>query len=748
MSLSRPRGLVLAVAAVLVTALAPTGAAAAPPAPVDAVRSSSAAVGTVQGPAAGVVGFGDQSSLRRVGSVIYDSRRSAELRPQETRTLDVLGSTGPVPADATAVILTVTAVDMTADGWLTVWGDGGSRPAASTVNYVPGAPVPNTAVVTLGSSRTLKVTNGSRGSTHVLLSFQGYVLAGGTTVRPGSLRPLRGTRVLDTRTSAVAVPANGYRDVTLPAGSIPRGAAAAVLDVVAVKPTRAGYLVAHPSGTSRPSTTSLTYRVGKDRAALTVVGVSPTGGVRLWNMSSRPVHVVADAFGWVAGGGEVVPAGVEVRTPARILDTRTTSAGPLTGTTDRQLPATPGASSGTLLSVTVTGGTRSGYLRYGAERDAVTESGQDPFLWSGSFLNYAAGETVTATVFVPTPPRGGRLWIRAVTPGSVHVVVDRLAVVAPRAVISGTVRDADTGRAVSSPLVSADGRVGYGAGRADGTFDLVPVAPDAVQVCAGTGTWDGRELTTDGRYVAACQGGTGPSDPRVSLPLGARLVRSDVALAPSGLLTGQVLGPTGGHDVSGFVMVERVDAPMKPMQISFGVNEVKDTSWRAVVPPGGTYVVWTERGWQTGGDGSPLANEVATGLTRIPRQVEEPDAVAQLVAAGARTFVVAPTTTVRVPDLTLLRPGRIDPTIVDPDGDLSDVSIDYVHVPSGLRVWGYGTGKANAVGSSIPLRPGRYVVCVTEGSTRICNDGSDAPSTATPVQVVSGVTVEPRFVLP
>ena len=98
------------------------------------------------------------------------------------------------------------------------------------------------------------------------------------------------------------MPAHGYRDVKVTGVGAPDGASAALLDVIAVKPTRAGYLIAHPSDTARPTTTALTYRVGGDRAALSLMRLSTTGKVRVWNMSSGPVHLVIDSFGWVAAG--------------------------------------------------------------------------------------------------------------------------------------------------------------------------------------------------------------------------------------------------------------------------------------------------------------------------------------------------------------------------------------------------------------------------------------------------------------
>ncbi len=723
-------------------AVAADGAAqASVTAPAGAAVATAAGAGTIEPGAKGVIGLGDLSPGPHVGGLLYDSRHSMALRPQETRVVDVLP--GWVPPTATGVILTVTAVGMEKSGWLMVWGGSAARPAASTLNFTPGTPVPNTAVVTLGTARSLRVLNGSAGATHVLLSIQGYVLDDGTAVRPGSFRPTPGARVADTRTAATPIPAKGYRDVVVAGHGVPAGASAAALNIVAVKPSAAGYLVAHSPGTARPGTTTLTYSVGVDRAGLSVVPLSSTGSVRLWNMSSAPVHVVVDSFGWVtAGDASATPAGLAVGTPARILDTRSASGGgALTTGATRQVPLATSQGSGALLSVTVTGATRGGHLRFHAQADRGWQA-------SPSFLNFAAGRTVTTSVLVPVPYRDTlAVVLEAVTSGSAHVVVDRIAAVGPRAEVTGTVRSEGSGTVVDRALVSTGAANRTEAvSRADGTYRAVPADLRSVAVCARTGTEQGVVFQPDGRYRPGCARSVeGAPLKTVALPLGGRLVGEDVALTPSGVLTGKVVGPSGAADVSGLLTITSLDGSTSLLNVEFGSQVSADGTWRAIVPPG-TYVVGTRLGSRQGGPW--LANEVAVGLPYIPH-VKNPINVSALVAAGATTITVPPVGIATVPTLTLKDPGNIDPTIVDPDGDLSDVSIDYVHADSGYRVWGYPVGSpASYVGSSIPLRPGGYAVCVTEGATTVCNDGSSSAAAATPVQVVSGQTEQVTLTLP
>jgi hypothetical protein len=702
--------------------------------------AAAAGDGVIEPAAKGVVGVGANSAEPDVAGVLYDSRKSTPLAARETRTLDVLG--GWVPASATGVILTVTAVDMKAGGWLTVWGTDTPRPEFSTLNFSPGTPVPNSAVVSLAAAHSLRVTNGSSGTTHVLLSFQGYVLDDGTEVRPGSLRPTAGIRVVDTRTTASPIPANSFRDVMLVGHGVPAGATAAAVNVVAVKPTRAGYLIAHSPATPRPTTTNLTYSVGSDRAGLSVVPISSTGEVRLWNMSSAPVHVVLDTFGWVAGGGDASAtlAGLDIGAPTRILDTRTTPEGAMVSGKPRAVPG-PSRGSGMLLSVTVTGATRAGFLRYGV-------NGPD-FRTSPSFLNFAAGQTVTTSVIVPLYWRNKQsVLFDAVTSGSVHVIVDRIGVVGERAEVSGKVVDAVSGAPVSGATISTvlfsgtDAKSG-----ADGVYRANPGSPKAVSVCART--LDSRALL-DRRYITGCARGVVGNFPvTVGVPLGARLVGEDVALAPGGTLGGTILGPEGNPDVYGYLTIQPVNRQASDLTVPFGRSSgSQDGTWQAPLLPG-TYIVSVLVAYRQGTSSPSLAKEVSSGLPLFLVGTQPPDTVSRLLAAGARTFTVTSGSAGVVPTMTMQVPGTITPTVVDPDGDLSDVQLDFVHTDSGFRVWRYPVGSTIfELGRAAALRPGAYAVCATEGATTVCNDRSSSAATATPIQVVSGQTEKVTLTLP
>ncbi|MCW2598435.1 MAG: hypothetical protein JWM02_264, partial [Frankiales bacterium] len=85
--------------------------------------------------------------------------------------LNVAGR-GGVPADAKTVVVTLTATNVTAAGFITGWY-GGSRPATSDLNLLPGSTVANLAVIPLSSTGTISLYN-LAGHTDLIADVLGY----------------------------------------------------------------------------------------------------------------------------------------------------------------------------------------------------------------------------------------------------------------------------------------------------------------------------------------------------------------------------------------------------------------------------------------------------------------------------------------------------------------------------------------------------------------------------------------------
>lgn len=144
------------------------------------IRNSSGTVHVV----VDVVAWFDPSAssgggFRPTGPIrVLDSRsgiggRGVPLGPGETGSF--VARPGPgVPASATAVVLTLTAVAPTAGTHLTVWPGGLARPAASSLNLVAGATVPNLVVVPVGADGRVQLRNNS-GSVEVIADLVGVI---------------------------------------------------------------------------------------------------------------------------------------------------------------------------------------------------------------------------------------------------------------------------------------------------------------------------------------------------------------------------------------------------------------------------------------------------------------------------------------------------------------------------------------------------------------------------------------------
>lgn len=661
---------------------------------------------------------------------IFDSRDPVGagagnlLSPQRVLTFPLQVGGVSVPADATAVILNVTAVSPSRAGWLMLWPSDRAKPTASTLNFAPGTATPNLAVVPITASRTIKVMNGSSGSTHVLVAFEGWVRSNGGVQRPGSVTPTTGTRVVDTRSAGPAVPARGFRDVAVGGHGVPVGASAALLDVIAVTPTRAGYLVAHPSDTARPTSTTLSFRAGAERSALSLTKLSVTGTVRIWNMSSAPVHLVVDSFGWVAGGDtSATPAGTTAMTPQRVLDERI-------GVGSKRVVPLPagvqGTASGVVVAITATGATTSAYLQVGLNAWDLNA----PLALTPSLLNFRPGETVTNTAYLPVPSRGPLvLSLRA---GSARVIIDVVGIIRPQVQYDGRVVTEADGQAVNPGRVGDDpGIVGSTPTRADGTFShQVPFAGVPRPLCASVTLGTGAK---DPAWARGCLGG---SIAYTLLPAeaGSRVVVDDLRLARVGTASGRVTSPAGTSPAGSLAVLQRTDNAYLVT-----ADVAPNGTWQMPAVPVGTYVAMV-RGPSAALLGEAL-DEVPLLTTGISSHQER---LTLLLGSTATRYVVTAASATAVGDAQLLAPGTLKGVVVDPDGSLGDVTVQWRHSSGYLLA----SGPAGSTPMTHTLRPGSWVLCATEGAVTRCSGGASSYADATPVAVQSGATVTSTVTLP
>ena len=252
-------------------------------------------------------------------SRILDTRNSGGIIPAQTsRDIQVTGLGGVPTTDVLAVVVDLSAVSNTSDGWGLLWQQGTTRPyPASSINYVPGRAVTN--AVTVKVSATGKVSYFTWVATDLILDVVGYYRSspGG-----GGYVPVTQTRILDTRDSGVKMAAGSTMDRKLRGvAGVPDSPAvtAVAVNVSALDQDGPGFLTFWPKGVPRPGTSSLNYGTQRMQTELVVATLSADGWTSIYNNTSANIHVLLDVVGYytAGAGARFVPL-----TPTRIIDTR------------------------------------------------------------------------------------------------------------------------------------------------------------------------------------------------------------------------------------------------------------------------------------------------------------------------------------------------------------------------------------------------------------------------------------------
>lgn len=222
---------------------------------------------------------------------IVDTRAAGgTLAPDSTRTLLVAGA-NQVPAQVAAVVVNVTVTDSTADGYLAASADGSSR--VSTLNFTPGHPAANAAIVPVAPDGTIAVRHASPGTSHLVVDLIGYVTAGQAT-KPGSYLALSPRRVFDSRDRG-QIPPGGEVNVPPAAATLPAGASNVVVTVIG--PQAAGYLSAYPTGATATTSSIANFVPGQVAGHCATIAVGG-GGFTIVNASSGRTDIAVDLFGY------------------------------------------------------------------------------------------------------------------------------------------------------------------------------------------------------------------------------------------------------------------------------------------------------------------------------------------------------------------------------------------------------------------------------------------------------------------
>lgn len=242
------------------------------------------------------------ADTRAGGATVDGAFAGAGLRPDRDIYRIRVAGRGTVPVDATAVALNVTATEVTAPGFLTVFPCDAALPNASNVNYGPGLTTANAVFTRLDPSGDVCVF--TLQSIHVVVDIAGSFAASvfQPVAEPRRLLDSRpGEATIDGQFAGGGLQQDGSSlqlDVAGRAG-IPADATAVVLNVTTTDSAAPGFVTTHPQGSSRPEASNVNFVNGRTVANLVVAALGPTGDVCLFNRTAT--HLVVDVAGWLTG---------------------------------------------------------------------------------------------------------------------------------------------------------------------------------------------------------------------------------------------------------------------------------------------------------------------------------------------------------------------------------------------------------------------------------------------------------------
>ncbi len=225
---------------------------------------------------------------------------------------------GGVPADASAVVLNVTATEVRGPGFVTVWPCGSKQPLASSLNVSAGQTVANAVVARIGTGGNVCLFTLS--ATHLVVDVNAYF------PKTSAYVPMVPARFLDSRPGEPTVDGAFAGGGTRAGGSItelsvagragvPNDAAAVVLNVTATAVHGAGFVTVWPCGSERPVASNLNVVGGQTVPNLVVTKVGSGGRVCLFTLSA--LDLIVDVNGYFPATSTFTPI-----VPARLLDTR------------------------------------------------------------------------------------------------------------------------------------------------------------------------------------------------------------------------------------------------------------------------------------------------------------------------------------------------------------------------------------------------------------------------------------------
>ena len=199
-----------------------------------------------------------------------------------------------VPADASALAITLTTTESRGPGFLTAFPAGVGRPPTSSLNTDSAGQTRAAGLIVASTASGLSIYSLSGG--HVIVDVTGWFTGPSAADDDDGLfvaEPVP-RRLIDTRNGDPLWAAGG---VALP--NVSANASALALNVTIINPFRAGFLTAHPARQPIPPTSTVNGMTSSEVAGAMAIVPTTTAGVGVY--SSGGADLVVDLTGWFVG---------------------------------------------------------------------------------------------------------------------------------------------------------------------------------------------------------------------------------------------------------------------------------------------------------------------------------------------------------------------------------------------------------------------------------------------------------------
>ena len=218
--------------------------------------------------------------------------------------LQVTGRGGIPATGVDAVVLNLTATNVSAPTYITAWPDGTARPVASNLNPVKGQTLPNRAIVKVGAGGRIDLFNAA-GSADLIADVSGWFSDGSVSTSGGTFIALTPSRIVDTRNGDLGSSLWPNQPITVQVagrGGVPAMNAltpprAVAINVTVTAPTSASYLTVWPDGVARPVASDLNWVASQTTPNLVIVGLGGDGKVQIFSPAGY-TDVLFDVVGW------------------------------------------------------------------------------------------------------------------------------------------------------------------------------------------------------------------------------------------------------------------------------------------------------------------------------------------------------------------------------------------------------------------------------------------------------------------